>query len=459
MSIKSFLIGQPIETKKEKHERLSKKMGLAVFSSDPLSSVAYGTEEIMFALIAGGTAFLSYTLPIAIAIVILVAIVATSYFQTVHAYSSGGGAYIVAKDNLGTYPGLIAGAALLIDYVLTVTVSVAAGIAAVTSAFPATREYTVTMCIASILFITIINLRGVRESGQVFSFPVYLFIGGLLVLIVASLTKSVSFPRIQYQEVSGTAASIFPLFIILKAFASGCATLTGIEAISNGVRAFKAPEAKNAGITLVWMAVTLAILTIGIAYFANYYGIMPNQNETVVSQLARTVFSKGVVYYTIQFATMLVLILAANTSFADFPRLSSIMANDRYLPRQLSNRGDKLVFSNGILILSLLSALLVILFRGDTHALIPLYAVGVFTAFTLSQAGMVRHWFKAKGKGWLKSAVINGIGGVTTGVVLVVIAVEKFTHGAWIILIAIPALVMLTQKVHRHYLLVAEQLS
>ncbi|TAL23790.1 MAG: amino acid permease [Nitrospirae bacterium] len=247
--------------------------------------------------------------------------------------------------------------------------------------------------------------------------------------------------------------------MILKAFASGCATLTGIEAISNGVRAFKAPEAKNAGITLVWMAVTLAILTIGIAYFANYYGIMPNPNETVVSQLARTVFSKGVIYYTIQFATMLVLILAANTSFADFPRLSSIMANDRYLPRQLSNRGDKLVFSNGILILSLLSALLVILFRGDTHALIPLYAVGVFTAFTLSQAGMVRHWFKDKGKGWLKSAIINGIGGITTGVVLVVIAVEKFTHGAWIILIAIPALVILTQKVHRHYLLVSEQLS
>ncbi|OGW21457.1 MAG: hypothetical protein A2Z82_06530 [Nitrospirae bacterium GWA2_46_11] len=249
------------------------------------------------------------------------------------------------------------------------------------------------------------------------------------------------------------------MFIILKAFASGCVTLTGIEAISNGVRAFKAPEAKNAGITLVWMAFMLGFLTIGIAYFANYYGILPNSNETVVSQLARTVFSKGAVYYTIQFATMLVLILAANTSFADFPRLSSIMANDRYLPRQLGNRGDKLVFSNGILILGFLSALLVVLFRGDTHSLIPLYAVGVFTAFTLSQAGMVRHWFKDKGRGWRKSAVINGIGGITTGVVLVVIAVEKFTHGAWIVLIAIPVLVYLTQKVHQHYLSVADQLS
>ncbi len=459
MSIKSFLIGQPIETIKEKHERLSKKMGLAVFSSDPLSSVAYGTEEIMFALVAGGTALLSYTVPIAIAIVILVAIVATSYFQTVHAYSSGGGAYIVAKDNLGVFPGLIAGAALLIDYVLTVTVSVAAGIAAITSAFPATRDYTVTMCIASILLITIINLRGVRESGKVFSFPVYLFIGSLLVLIAASLTKFFSLPRIQYHEVAGTAANIFPVFIILKAFASGCATLTGIEAISNGVRAFKAPEARNAGITLVWMAVTLAILTIGIAYFANYFGILPNPNETVVSQLARTVFSKGVVYYTIQFATMLVLILAANTSFADFPRLSSIMASDRYLPRQLSNRGDKLVFSNGILILSFLSSLLIVFFRGDTHSLIPLYAVGVFTAFTLSQAGMVKHWMKDKGKGWLKSAAINCIGGIVTGIVLAIIAIEKFSYGAWMVLIAIPMLVLVTRKVHQHYLSVAEQLS
>jgi len=459
MPIKEFLIGRPIETIRETHERLSKKMGLAVFSSDPLSSVAYGTEEIMFALVAGGAALLSFTVPIAVAIVILVAIVATSYFQTVHAYSSGGGAYIVAKDNLGVLPGLVAGAALLIDYVLTVTVSVAAGIAAVTSAFPATRDYTVAMCIASILFITLINLRGVRESGKVFSFPVYLFIGSLLLLIAASLTKSFSLPRVQYRELTGTAANIFPLFIILKAFASGCATLTGIEAISNGVRAFKPPEAKNAGKTLVWMAFTLALLTIGIAYFSNYYGILPNPKETVVSQLARTVFSKGVVYYTIQFATMLVLILAANTSFADFPRLSSIMANDRYLPRQLSNRGDKLVFSNGILMLSLLSALLIVLFRGDTHSLIPLYAVGVFTAFTLSQTGMVRHWFKDRGRGWLKNSLINGVGGIATGVVLVVIAVEKFSGGAWIVLIAIPALVLLTQKVHRHYLSVAEQLS
>jgi amino acid transporter len=459
MSIKSFLIGSPIETIKEKHERLSKTMGLAVFSSDPLSSVAYGTEEILFALVAGGAAFLNYLLPIAAAIVILVAIVATSYYQTIHAYSSGGGAYIVAKDNLGTYPGLVAGAALLIDYVLTVTVSVAAGIAAITSAFPALREHTVFLCLLAILFITIVNLRGVRETGRVFTLPVYIFIGSLLLLIGASFMKSFSLPQVTYKEVTGTMSNIFPIFIILKAFASGCATLTGIEAVSNGVKAFKAPEAKNAGITLIWMAFTLAILTIGIAYYAHYYSILPNENETVLSQLARTIFSKGPIYYTIQFATALILILAANTSYSDFPRLSSIMANDRYLPRQLSNRGDKLVFSNGILILGLLSALLLVLFKGETHLLIPLYAVGVFTAFTLSQIGMVKHWFKDRGKGWFKSAVINGIGGLVTGVVLVIIAVEKFSHGAWIILIAIPALVFLTQRIHHHYLSVAEQLS
>jgi amino acid transporter len=459
MSIKSFLIGSPIETVKEKHERLSKTMGLAVFSSDPLSSVAYGTEEILFALMVGGTAFLHYLLPIAVAVVILVAIVATSYYQTIQAYSSGGGAYIVAKDNLGTYPGLVAGAALLIDYVLTVTVSVAAGIAAITSAFPVLREHTVLLCLLSILFITIVNLRGLRETGRVFTLPVYIFIGSLLLLIGASFMKSFSLPQVTYKEVSAATSNIFPLFIILKAFASGCATLTGIEAVSNGVKAFKAPEAKNAGTTLVWMAFTLAVLTIGIAYYAHYYGILPNANETVLSQLARAIFSKGVVYYMIQFATALILILAANTSYSDFPRLSSILANDRYLPRQLSNRGDKLVFSNGILILGFLSALLLVLFRGETHLLIPLYAVGVFTAFTLSQIGMVKHWLKDRGNGWLKSAVINGIGGLVTGVVLVIIAAEKFSHGAWIILIAIPMLVLLTQKIHQHYLSVAEQLS
>ncbi|MGC2063147.1 MAG: APC family permease [Thermodesulfovibrionales bacterium] len=459
MSLKSILIGSPIETKKEKHERLSKTTGLAVFSSDALSSVAYGPEEILMALVVGGSAMIHLSMPIAAGIVILIAIVATSYYQTIHAYPSGGGAYIVAKENLGTYPGLVAGSALLIDYVLTVAVSISSGIAAITSAFPATRQYTITMCLMSILLIMVINLRGVKESGKVFAVPVYLFVGGLLVLIVASFTKALSFPRAPMPDIQATVTNIVPLFIILKAFASGCSTLTGIEAVSNGVRAFKEPEAKNAGITLIWMAVILGVLTTGIAYYADYYKIIPNESETVLSQLTRAIFTKGTIYYFIQFATSIILILAANTSFADFPRLSSIMAADRYLPRQLSNRGDKLVFSNGILILGTFSVLLIVLFGGDTHALIPLYAVGVFTAFTLSQAGMVMHWLREKGDGWIKGIIINGLGTVTTAIVLVVIAVEKFEHGAWIVLIAIPALVFLTQKIHEHYVAMAEQLS
>jgi amino acid transporter len=459
MSLKSILIGSPIETVKEKHERLTKTMGLAVFSSDALSSVAYGPEEMLLALIVGGTALIHYSMPVAIGIVALIAIVSISYFQTIHAYPSGGGAYIVAKENLGTYPGLVAGAALLIDYVLTVAVSISSSIAAITSAFPDLRSHMVTMCLLAILFIMIVNLRGVKESGKVFSIPVYLFIGSLFLLIFVSITKYFSLPRLSLQGFNETSSHVLPLFIILRAFASGCATLTGIEAVSNGVLAFKAPEARNAGTTLLWMAVILGGFTLGIAFFADQYKILPNENETVLSQLSRAVFSKGVIYYTIQFATSLMLILAANTSFADFPRLSSIMAADRYLPRQLSNRGDRLVFSNGILVLGLLSILLIVLFGGNTHTLIPLYAVGVFTAFTLSQAGMVKHWIKEKGGGWRKGIVINGIGTVTTAIVLGIIAVEKFTHGAWIVLIAIPCLVVLTQKIHQHYLSIAQQLS
>ena len=263
-------------------------------------------------------------------------------------------------------------------------------------------------------------------------------------------------PAPEFREAS---ADILPVFLILRAFASGCAALTGIEAVANGVQAFKPPESRNAGVTLIWMALILGSLFMGITFLADHYGIMPNESETVLSQVARTIFSKGIFYYVIQFSTSLILILAANTSFADFPRLSSIMAADRYLPRQLSSRGDKLVFSNGILILGFFSILLIVIFSGDTHALIPLYAVGVFTAFTLSQAGMVKHWIKFKGKGWIKSVIINGMGTVTTAVVLIIIASTKFMHGAWIVIIAIPGLVFLTHKIHQHYLSVAEQLS
>jgi amino acid transporter len=402
---------------------------------------------------------LHYSMPVALAISTLIAIVAMSYFQTIHAYPNGGGAYIVAKENLGTYPGLIAGSALLIDYVLTVTVSVSAGIAAITSAFPVLHEYNVALCVTAILLIMTGNLRGVRESGKIFSVPAYIFIGALYLLMVFGVKKYLTLPHLPMPAFREASTNILPIFIILRAFASGCAALTGIEAVANGVQAFKPPESRNAGITLIWMALILASLFMGITFLAAHYGILPNENETVLSQVARAVFSKGIIYYVIQFSTALILILAANTSFADFPRLSSIMAADRYLPRQLSNRGDKLVFSNGILILGFFSIVLIVLFRGDTHALIPLYAVGVFCAFTLSQAGMVKHWLAYKGKGWVKSAVINGIGAITTAIVLVIIASTKFLHGAWIVLIAIPGLVYLTMKVHQHYLSVADQLT
>lgn len=459
MSLKSILIGSPIETIREQHERLTKTLGLAVFSSDALSSVAYATEEILFALVLAGAALIHYSMPTAIGITALIVIVAISYFQTIHEYPSGGGAYIVARENLGIYPGLVAGSALLIDYVLTVTVSISAGIAAVTSAFPALREHTVGFCIAAIIIIMVANLRGVRESGKIVSLPVYLFVGSLLFMIIVGLTKYFSAPHSPMPAYKEATTNILPLLVAMRAFASGCAALTGIEAVANGVRAFKPPEAKNAGITLVWMAVILATFFIGITFLADHYHVMPTEHETVLSQLARTIFSKGLVYYIIQFSTALILILAANTSYADFPRLSSIMAADRFLPRQLSNRGDKLVFSNGILLLSFFSAVLIVIFGGDTHALIPLYAVGVFTAFTLSQAGMVRHWVKYKGRRWLRGVIINGVGTIVTAVVLAVIATTKFMHGAWIVLVAIPVLVFLTKEINKHYNSIAQQLS
>jgi amino acid transporter len=465
MSLKSIIIGTPIPSSSEKEERLNKVMGLAVFSSDALSSVAYGPEEVFFALILGGAALLHYTFPVALCITALVFIVAISYFQTIHAYPSGGGAYIVAKDNLGVYPGLVAGAALLIDYVLTVAVSISSGIAAITSAFPALFSHRVLLCLIAIVFIMVINLRGVRESGKVFSFPVYLFIACMYAVVLYGLYKYFlapgSLPAPEAPTVAHAAglSDVVPVFLLLKAFASGCATLTGIEAVSNGVRAFKAPESRNAGITLMWMAIILGTLSASLTFVAYHLRLTPNDQETLLSQASRILFTKGTFYYVIQFSTALILVLAANTSFQDFPRLSSIMASDRYLPRQMSNLGDRLVFTNGIFALGLIASFLVIVFSGDTHRLIPLYAVGVFLAFTLSQTGMVRHWLKRKdSKGWFRSSIINGAGAITTAIVLAVIVITKFPHGAWIVVIAIPLLVAVALKIHAHYQAVAEQL-
>jgi len=463
-SFKRLLLGHPLKNSEEIHERLTKVKALAVFSSDALSSVAYATEEIMLALMLAGTAALPWSLPIAAAVVALVAIVATSYRQTIHAYPSGGGSYIVAKDNLGIYPGLVAGAALLIDYVLTVSVSIAAGVAALTSAMPSLFEYKVALGLLFITLITLANLRGVKESGSIFAVPTYVFIGSMFWLIGTGLVHSFSpSPSPSFAPANPAAAAGLPqvqgltLFLILRAFASGCTALTGVEAISNGVPAFQPPESRNASTTLAWLAVILAAMFTGITFLAHRFGVVPVHGETVVSQVARVVFGRGFPYFLVQLSTTMILVLAANTSYADFPRLASLMARDGYLPRQLANRGDRLVFSNGILTLGILSALLLVIFQGDTHALIPLYAVGVFLSFTLSQGGMVRHWLRCPGA--RAHALVNGVGAVTTALVLVVILITKFARGAWVVTILIPLLVAVFRSIHRHYQEVSQELS
>jgi amino acid transporter len=458
--LKQLLVGTPLPTAQFRHERLGKSTGLAVFASDALSSVAYATEEILVVLILAGTAALSYSLPIGIAIAVLVAIVTTSYRQTILAYPQGGGAYIVAKDNLGTVPGLVAGAALLIDYVLTVSVSVAAGIAAVTSAVPALFPYRVGLCVLAVIGVGVANLRGVRESGRLFALPTYLFIVSLLGLIVYGAFAAVFdfIPEAPYEEHQAGLEGI-GLFLLLRAFASGCAALTGVEAVSNGIQAFKPPEAHNARAVMTWLGAILIILFLGITYLAYDFGIRPTEHETVVSQLARHVFGSGALYYEIQAVTMLILLLAANTSYADFPRLASLLARDRFVARQFASQGDRGVFSNGIIVLSALAVALLVTFGGDTNALIPLYAVGVFVSFTLSQSGMVVRWLRSRAPGWRWRVWVNGVGAATTGLVMLTIAVTKFAHGAWIVVILIPTLVAVFVLVHRHYEDVARQLS
>jgi len=458
--LKRAFLGSPLPTAQSRHERLAKSTALAVFASDALSSVAYATEEILLVLVLAGTVALSYSLPISIAIALLIAIVVSSYRQTIRAYPQGGGAYIVSKDNLGAPAGLVAGAALLIDYVLTVAVSVAAGIAALTSAVPGLFPYRPWLCVVAVVGIAVANLRGIRESGKIFAAPTYLFIGSLGALIIYGGLGAVFdfLPEAPYQRHPPGLEGV-GLFLFLRAFASGCTALTGVEAVSDGVPAFKPPEAHNARIVLTVLGVILIVLFLGITSLAYDFGIAPRHEETVISQLARHVFGSGAIYYEIQAVTMMILLLAANTSFADFPRLSYFLARDRFIPRQFATQGDRLVFSNGILILSGLAALLLVIFRGDTHALIPLYAVGVFLSFTLSQASMVRRWLRLKEEGWWWRWWLNAIGAVVTGLVMVTIAATKFTHGAWIVVLLIPALVTVFVMVHRHYEEVAVQLS
>ena len=457
--LKRWIVGRPMPLAQARHERLSKTVALAVFSSDALSSVAYATEEILLVLVLAGAAAAHLSVPLAFAITGLLFIVVVSYQQTIHAYPSGGGSYIVARANLGATPGLIAAAALLIDYVLTVSVSVAAGVAALTSAFPALHEHRVAFGVSFIALIAFANLRGVRESGRVFAVPTYLFVGTFAVMVATGLWRWLmgELVPLPLRETADTV----PLtgFLVLRAFSSGCTALTGVEAISNGVPAFKPNESRNAAITMGWMAGILGVLFLGITVLAWALQVTPSEEETVVSQVARALFGRDVFYYLVQGVTMLILVLAANTSFADFPRLANLLSRDRYAPRQLTTQGDRLVFSNGIVMLGGLAALLIVLFHGETHALIPLYAVGVFISFTLSQSGMVRHWLVERGPGWRWRLAINGAGAAVTAVVTVVIAATKFTHGAWIVVLLIPVMVTAFRVVNRHYEALAAELS
>jgi amino acid transporter len=461
VSWKRWLLGSPLETSRLAEERLGVPLALAVFASDALSSVAYATEEILLVLSTAGLAALSFSLPIAIIITCLLALLIASYRQTVHAYPDGGGSYLVARENLGTMPGLVSAAALLIDYILTVAVSSAAGVAAVTSAIPALTGHKVAMGMLFISIIAVANLRGVRESGRVFAIPTYSFIASLVLLIAVGLWRtSRGLPAIEAPVgMMPETTHAVTLFLLMRAFSSGCAALTGIEAISNGVKAFKPPETRHAAQTQVIMGCILGIFFLGITWLAHVYTIVPGEGQTVISQLGRAVFGSGPLYFLLQAATASILLVAANTAFAGFPRLTSILANDRFLPRQLATLGDRLVFSNGILILSAAAMLLLIVFQGETHALIPLYAVGVFLAFTLSQAGMVRRHLRVRDGAFRMHAALSAAGAVATGLALAVIAITKFTHGAWIVVVLIPALVVSFLRTHRHYFYVRTQLS
>jgi len=474
INMRHVLIGKPLATDQAIHQRLSKLKALAVFSSDALSSSAYATEAILLILVAAGARALSNSWPIALGIAGLLLIVSFSYFQTIHAYPNGGGAYIVSKDNLGIIPGLVAAASLLIDYTLTVAVSISAGVAAITSAFPEMSPYRVQMALVIVVFITVMNLRGVKESGTFFAIPTYAFVGGVLLMIVVGFVRVVTgnVPvGIEEMEVIGetsSAISGLSFFLILRAFAAGCTALTGVEAISNGIPAFKPPESRNAGQTLIIMVILLCTMFVGITFLANNFHIVELGGErTVISQMSAAVFGDGtILFYYLQLATLLILSLAANTAFADFPRLASLIAHDRYLPRQLTNLGDRLVFSNGIIALMAMASILIVIFNAREHNLLPLYAVGVFVSFTLSQSGMVIHWLKERHKegfeatrDWYAKILLNGFGACCTFIVMLILIVTKFIEGAWIVIVAIPTLMFIFQRIHKHYEGVAASLT
>lgn len=463
-SLKRLLIGSPMETKRLKHEKLPKWKALAVFSSDALSSVAYATEEILLVLMLLGTSVFFYSLPIALAILVLLLIVTLSYRQIIYAFPSGGGAYVVARDHLSTTTSLVAGAALMIDYILTVAVSISSGVAALTSAFPGLLPWKVEIAVALVLLLMILNLRGITESATVFAYPTYLFILSVLVMIAVGGWQlwHEGWHGFNYREHASAEhffTSGYSMFILLRAFASGCSAMTGVEAISNGVPAFKPDSSKNAAITMGWMSVLLGTMFLGITILAAGFGVTPVEHKTVISQIGHHVFGNSVFFYLFQMVTMLILVLAANTSFAGFPQLASIIANDRFLPRSLAARGDRLVFSNGIILLSVLAIILIIVFHSETHSLIPLYAVGVFLSFTIGQSGMIKKIWKEKKRRNVATLAIIITGTIVTGLVTVITVIAKFTQGAWLVIIAIPLLVIMFYKIRDHYEKLGEQLK
>jgi Amino acid transporters len=457
--LRDFLIGPPISTKQLHEKKLNKIRALAAFSPDALSSIAYANQEIYLGLLVAGSAGLSLAWPIGIAITGLLIIVALSYYQTIYGYPSGGGSYVVARENLGAVFGLIAASALLIDYLLTAAVSLTAGVEAIASALPSLWGHRVAVALILLGLITLANLRGLRETGTLISIPVYLFLFTYIPMLGYGLFVLWRDGGTPLSVSSPVAVRPLNIFLILHAFATGCTALTGIEAISNGVPAFQPPEAKNAARTLSVMAILMAVLFLGSIGLTQFLGIVSGPQETILSALARRLLGNGPAYFAIQLGTMLILAVAANTSFAGFPRLAAILADDGFLPRQLKNLGDRLVFANGILFLSVATGILIFLFHGDSHSLIPLFAVGVFMAFTLSQAGMVIHWWREHGKGWIFKATINGLGAVTTFITLFVVGITKFLEGAWVTVFLIPMLMFMFLRVRTHYREVKQELS
>jgi len=478
---RQWLIGRPLQTADAHNQTIGKAIGLAVFASDALSSTAYATQEIMIILAIASSSALQYVFPISIAITVLMAIVTISYEQTIHAYPGGGGAYIVARDNLGELPAQAAGAALLTDYILTVAVSISSGVAQIVSAFPSLFEYRVIIGIALVFFVMTINLRGVKESGVLFAIPTYFFVITMVLTIGVGLVKYftgalgtvVNPPEM---EIVGVVSVVTP-FLLLHAFSSGTAALTGIEAISNGITAFKEPRSKNAGITLIWMASILGTLFLSISFLSGKIGAVPSEVETVISQLARTIYGgQGIMYLVLITGTTIILIMAANTAFADFPRLGALQANDGYLPRQLTFKGSRLVYSRGIVTLATIASLIILIFQANVTKIIPLYAIGVFLSFTLSQAGMAKRWWKSGrlkkdeelvesgstvrfDNAWKFKMIINGFGAVCTFIVMIIFAVTKFRDGAWIVVVIIPLLIATFISIHQHYKKLAAKLS